>query len=220
MKVKAVKLSAYILKIDSGFAPNPFGRYCTLACCKPTIRRNAEVGDIIVGTAAASSNRPGHLIYAMKVKQILPYPQYWADPRFAHRKPSKQTAITRCGDNIWHRVKGKWKVVPGAFHDAMHEQRDTSGENVLIATEFHYFGKAAIPVDKEFKSLLATTQGHKNTLDEGTIKRFWNWMEDEAQRRNGKTRGRIDAPMDFTDDAQLIRCHEIEDDDVEESGLC
>jgi hypothetical protein len=45
-------------------------------------------------------------------------------------------------------------------------------------------------------------------------------MEDEAQRRNGKTRGRIDAPMDFTDDAQLIRCHEIEDDDVEESGLC
>jgi len=30
------------LKHDSGFVPNPFHGYCTLACCKPQIRRKAR----------------------------------------------------------------------------------------------------------------------------------------------------------------------------------
>jgi hypothetical protein len=34
-----MKLSAYIITVDSGPVPNPFGRYRTLACCKTTIRR-------------------------------------------------------------------------------------------------------------------------------------------------------------------------------------
>ena len=66
-----MKLSAYIMTSDTGFAPNPFGRYCTLACCKATIRRHAEEGDVIVGVASAGFPKPGHLIYAMKVKYVL-----------------------------------------------------------------------------------------------------------------------------------------------------
>ena len=33
---------SYIVAYDSGFAPNPFHGTCTLACCKPTIRRTAH----------------------------------------------------------------------------------------------------------------------------------------------------------------------------------
>ena len=40
--IRAVKLMAYIVRHDSGFSPNPFGGVCTLACCKPAIRRSAE----------------------------------------------------------------------------------------------------------------------------------------------------------------------------------
>src|SRR5262249_12272801 len=113
-----MKLSAYIITYDTGFAPNPFGHHCTLACCKPTIRRNAERGDIIVGTAPPRLPKPGHLIYAMRVKQVLSYQEYWKDSRFAHRKPSQATPIRRRGDNIWHRdASGAWKVAPGACHD-------------------------------------------------------------------------------------------------------
>lgn len=93
-----MKLSAYIMMVDSGFSPNPFGRCCTLACCKPTIRRNAKVVDIIVDTASGSSATPSHLIYAMRVKCVLPYQKYWNDPRFAHRKPCQKSAISRRGD--------------------------------------------------------------------------------------------------------------------------
>src|SRR5438105_4647332 len=68
-----MKLSAYIISVDSGFAPDPFGHHCTLACCKPTIRSRAEPGDIIVGTAAAHFPHAGRLIYAMHVREVLPY---------------------------------------------------------------------------------------------------------------------------------------------------
>ncbi len=44
-----MRIYAYILKVDSGFAPNPFHGWCTLACCKPAIRRKARPGDWIVG---------------------------------------------------------------------------------------------------------------------------------------------------------------------------
>ena len=207
-----MKLSAYIITVDAGFSPNPFGRYCTLACCKPTIRRKAEVGDIIVATASARFPKPGHLVCAMKVKSVLPYQEYWRSPKFAPRKPSQKTAISRRGDNIWRCEKGRWKVVANAFHDESQRDRDTSGENVLIATEFYYFGRAAVSVPTRFRSLLATTQGHKNTFDSNSIIRFWNWVESKAPKR-----GRIADPFDFTDAACVAQCHEIEEEDVEEA---
>jgi hypothetical protein len=35
----------YVVKHDGGFAPNPFHGFCTLACCKPKIRKGAKEGD-------------------------------------------------------------------------------------------------------------------------------------------------------------------------------
>ncbi len=43
-------IHSYIVRYDSGFAPNPFYGFCTLATCKPDIRKHAQVGDWIVGT--------------------------------------------------------------------------------------------------------------------------------------------------------------------------
>lgn len=208
-----MKLSAYIITVDAGFAPNPFGHYCTLACCKPTIRRCAKEGDIVVGTASARSPMSGKLIYAMKVKYVVPYKCYWMDSRFASRKPSPKTAISRRGDNIWHFEDGRWRVVAGAFHDMSHLERDISGTNALISTDFFYFGNQAVAVPKRFIRLLATTQGHKNTFDSAKIKSFWNWVKSKAEKS-----GRIGNPFEFTDDGCRAQCNEIEEDDLEESN--
>jgi hypothetical protein len=211
-----MKLSAYIIRIDSGFAPNPFGHHCTLACCKPTIRRRAEPGDIIIGTASSRYPHGGCLIYAMRVKEVLTYQEYWKDPRFAYRKPSLATPISRRGDNIWHPgPSGEWEVVPGAGHDESARERDTSGENVLIATEFFYFGREAIPVPGKFSSLLARTQGHKNTDDPEVINSFWDWLCREAPRR-----GRIADPSEFDEVGCRNECLAVEDEDVPEDETC
>ena len=45
-----VKVYSYVMTHDYGFAPNPHGEYCTLACCKPRIRSSAGVDDLVIGT--------------------------------------------------------------------------------------------------------------------------------------------------------------------------
>lgn len=188
-----MKLSAYVVSVDSGFSPNPYGRRCTLACCKPTIRRNAEPGDIIVGSGSVRCGLAGQLIYAMRVGEVLPFQTYW--DRYPSKRPSLRTAVSRRGDNIWHaNAAGLWRGVRGALHNETHRARDLRGENALIAEEFYYFGREAIVVPKRFASILATTQGHKNTFDAARIGRFWAWLSRAAPRI-----GRLAQPAEFTD---------------------
>ena len=49
-----MRLFSYVVAHDTGFSPNPFFGYCTLACCKPVIRRSAQAGDWVVGLGRTS----------------------------------------------------------------------------------------------------------------------------------------------------------------------
>lgn len=99
-----MSLFSYIIEHDLGFAPNPFHGACTLACCKPRIRKKAAVGDYILGTGAVKPNLRGHICYWMRVDEILTFDQYWADYRFRRKKPVMSgTTFLRYGDNIYHR---------------------------------------------------------------------------------------------------------------------
>ena len=94
-------LYSYVVVHDAGFAPNPFGDFCTLATCKPKIRLRAQVGDWIVGAGSARNVGSGKLLYAMRVAEILPLEKYARDARFGDKvaKP-KGIEEERCGDNI------------------------------------------------------------------------------------------------------------------------
>lgn len=129
-----MRLYVYVLTHDTGFAPNPFHGYCTLATCKPVIRRGADIGDWVVGVGSTQNGQEGQLIYAMRVEEAMSFEEYWTDPRFQLKKP----ALTgdqefRCGDNIYHRdpATGDWIQAPG-YHsfengcqDPYHVERDT-----------------------------------------------------------------------------------------------
>ncbi|WP_259016597.1 Nmad2 family putative nucleotide modification protein [Emticicia fluvialis] len=73
------KIYSYVLRLDDGSAPNPFGGICTLTICKPVIRRTARVGDWVIGTGSKNvviekGTRPidfsDSLVYAMKITDI------------------------------------------------------------------------------------------------------------------------------------------------------
>lgn len=70
-------LYSYVLRVDDGAAPNPYGGVCTLTICKPAIRRKAEPGDWIVGLgptrAPDGRNLARHVVYAMKVSRSMPF---------------------------------------------------------------------------------------------------------------------------------------------------
>lgn len=99
-----VRLFSYILRHNDGFAPNPFHGWCTLACCKPVVRRVAKRGDWVVGLTSGSAG----VVYVMQVDEKLTFAEYWADPRFACKKPSWtcDDPEHRCGDNIYRPLGG------------------------------------------------------------------------------------------------------------------
>jgi Nucleotide modification associated domain 2 len=72
-------LFSYCIPYDDGAAPNPFWGLCTLAICKPRIRRSANAGDWVVGTGSVVSpvgNVSGAVVYAMLVTQKVTMEDY------------------------------------------------------------------------------------------------------------------------------------------------
>jgi hypothetical protein len=72
-------LFTYTVRVDRGSAPNPFWGICTLAICKPSIRRVAKPGDWIVGFGSKNANgvdHSGKVVYAMQVHQVMTFSEY------------------------------------------------------------------------------------------------------------------------------------------------
>jgi len=151
------ELFSYIVPTDSGFAPNPFGAICTLACCKPKIRQYANVGDWIIGTTPAPDK--GKLVYAMRVDRGLTFDLYWQFPEYECKKPTKDSG---CGDNIYKMgIAGELVQVKNLSHSEKHIKSDTSVNRVLISKTFYYFGANAVEIPKKYSSLIQSNQGHK-----------------------------------------------------------
>lgn len=161
-----MKLYSYVVMHDTGFAPNPFFGYCTLACCKPKIRQTAEKGDWVVGlTPRAAGNR---IVYFMRVDDVLEsFGKYWTDSRFRTKKPGNTGGLrTKCGDNIYQPLpSGGYRQLRsmhsnGDLEDEGNKTHDLSGKRILISETFAYFGSDALPLPLELQSLVVT-RGHR-----------------------------------------------------------
>jgi hypothetical protein len=197
-----MKLSSYVMTVDGGFAPNPYGTYCTLVCCKPRIRKYAEPGDVVAGFTSAKTGHPGRLIYAMRVNEVLPMDEYAKDARFHYKIPSGRDARTRAGDNIWYRAtSGHWKLRPGAAHQRKDFKRDVGGVNALIASEFYYFGRQPKDLGDRFQDIVPQGIGHRNCTDPKLIDSFWTWLVKHSPRR-----GMFGSPSDVEDGDCVTSC--------------
>lgn len=166
-----MKLYSYILRYDHGFAPNPFFGYCTLACCKPDIRRVAKAGDWIVGLTPKSF---GHEIaYYMKVSEVIPnFDAYWRDARFKLKRPNPRgDALHRSGDNIYEPLgEGKYRQLPSwhsrppftSTEDPQEAERDLGGLRVLVSKDFAYFGSNPVPRPPSLECLIIGEKHRSN----------------------------------------------------------
>lgn len=178
-----VRLFSYVVASDSGFAPNPFWGSCTLATCKPAIRRTARVGDWVAGLSPkASGNR---LVYAMRVAEVMPIDSYFADPRFQVKKPDPSGGRVRArGDNIYAPgpVPGQLRQLPSLHsridggEDLAHARRDLGGLNVLVSDEFWYFGGSGPPLPDHL-SVLIGGRGHKNRFPPDVVEEFLAFLQ-------------------------------------------
>lgn len=179
-----MRLFSYVVTHDTGFSPNPFWGYCTLADCKPAIRRTASVGDWIVGLSPKKSGN--RMIYAMQVSEILPYRDYYYDERFAPKIPdlAAKLVVSKCGDNIYQPLPdGGFRQLQSMHSDGLDENlrtkmHDLGGRNVLIARRFHYFGSRALELPEELYEL-KVGRAHKNNFPGDTLAVFLNFIADK-----------------------------------------
>lgn len=96
---------SYKMVRDYGFAPNPFHGFCTLANCKPTIRKGAQINDWIIGTGSKGMGYINRLIYIMQVSEKITFQEYWENEKFQRKKPILNGSRAQLhGDNIYHKL--------------------------------------------------------------------------------------------------------------------
>lgn len=194
-----MRLFSYIVRHDSGFAPNPFHGHCTLAACKPKIRQEAKIGDWVVGLSACGVR----VVYAMKVDEKLDFATYWHDHRFQCKRPSNATRAQRRGDNIYEPLgNGQFRQLPSLHskppfgdEDPQSKSQDLSGKYVLVAKDFVYFGADGPPVPAELE-FLRVGRGHRCHFKPEELQELLVWVD-------GQRLGRLGTPADW---CQTKRC--------------
>lgn len=199
-----MKLYSYVIDHDYGFAPNPFFGICTLATCKPEIRKHAVVGDYVVGTGCARQKRQGVLVYCMRVEEITTYDAYWTDPRFERKRPFLRSSKMRSfGDNIYHRSPstGDW-CQASSFHslrdgspNPLNVNHDTHSEKVVISSDFTYWGGSGPQIPLSFRNYkgddICAKRGYRVNFVDGLVPDFVAWM------RGLNEHGYVGRPLDW-----------------------
>lgn len=203
-------LYLYVVDRDFGFAPNPFHGVCTLATCKPKIRKVAKVGDWIMGVGGRRLSATGKCVFLLRVSEILTFNDYWADTRFEKKKPLRNgSLVMMVGDNIYHKEGADDLWVQEDSHHSNPDgscnsenlTRDTGSTNVLVSEHFYYFGKSALPVN-------LTSIGYKNGV--GHSKKSLSdkavaAMIDKIKQQNKNGINLIqDDPFDFSDASKRV----------------
>ena len=198
------RLYSYVVARDYGFAPNPFYDTCTLATCKPDIRKHAKVGDWIIGTGSRQSNRDGYLIYVMLVSETLPFDEYWKSSRFrqkrANLRGSKKQAF---GDNIYSKdSRGEWHQ-----EDSHHSYRDGSAnshnishdtqvDRLLFSADYAYWGDSGPQIPQVFRNYegfdICAKRGYKCRFPKDLVRGFIAWF------RSLKALGYLGEPADWS----------------------
>ncbi len=198
-----MRLFTYVVARDYGFAPNPFYGICTLATCKPVIRKTAAVGDWIVGVGSKKYSRSGFLVYAMQVSEVITFNQYWNRGRFCRKRTNLRGSMKQAyGDNIyykdgtgqWHQQDSHHSYSDGSLnpHNTRH---DTKVDRVLIGENYMYWGGSGPKIPRRFRNYggydVCALRNHRCKFPKKLIVDFVEWL----QSLDGS--GRLGEPLNW-----------------------
>lgn len=198
-----MRLFSYVVARDYGFAPNPFFGVCTLATCKPKIRRVAILADWVIGTGSSKRNRMGYLVYAMRITETMTFNEYWTDQRFRRKKPnlrgSKKQAF---GDNIYckdgnenWRQQDSHHSYQGGAPNRFNIENDTQTDRILISTDYAYWGGSGPEIPHKFRNYngfdICAGRNHKSKFPEALVNEFIVWF------RSLGSNSYLGAPLDW-----------------------
>lgn len=87
------------------------------------------------------------------------------------------------GDNIYHLGAAGWvqadshHSLEGGKPNSVNIKTDTSGLNVLVSTNYFYFGHRSISVPQEFSKVLCDVRDYCKVKDHGCATAFISWVQ-------------------------------------------
>ena len=180
------RLFTYKVAQDGGSAPNPFHGLCTLAICKPAIRRVARKGDVIVGLGCKNDSH--RIVYCMVVEASVTWENYIAGCKLGNlaeitlnKRQNLKGKIPKNendqGDCIWKDAKVSSSPLDSwSGHGEEDFERDViNGKNVLIGTTYWYFGKGdqlQIILPDDLEKIIPYGQGHRSDANNAYREQF------------------------------------------------
>lgn len=195
-------LFSYVIVEDSGFAPNPFGGFLTLACCKQRIRTVASVGDYIIGTGSSRTVGTTKLVYAGEISEVVTMEDYGKLAKFKIKQPSESGPWwKRLGDSIYAKTEGRWKQHANLSHGTNRMELDLSGKNILICKRFWYFGDHPEEIPTQFHEFIKKGPAHKRIQETPLVKQFLAWLNKKPTGIRSTDHLRDDQPQKCTPQA-------------------
>lgn len=190
----------YVVDRDFGFAPNPFHGLCTLATCKPAIRRVAKESDWIIGMGGGRLKATGRCIFAMKVSRSITFNEYWTNSKYQDKRPVRNGSLKMIvGDNIYHQSNGEWQQLdshhshPDGSPNIHNVTNDTKSDAVLVSDHFFYFGSAAAQIPTPIlQGLGYKNQRSHRTFDSAAAQPLTSFIE-----TNFRSNRLLGDPFDF-----------------------
>jgi|GEM_PF-465340 hypothetical protein len=195
-----MRVVSYKMTDNTGFAPNPFFGYLTLATCKPGIRASRCPGikdgeEWLAGftSFALDGSLVGQekLVFLMRVDEVLTIEDYYLDARFSLKIPDTKhkSPVFRAGDNIYRKdpnLTDGFEQLASPFHTEGSKKDDLDGKNVLIAKEFWYFGVNPLVIPDVYRPSVpkgAARYGY-GTYDSGKILGLINFVSKVADGKH------------------------------------
>ncbi len=179
-----MRLFSYCIPFDDGAAPNPFWGVCTLAICKPRIRKVARVGDWIAGVGSKNVRGKSYekkLVYAMKVtdKKTMEEYDFHCIMELSNKIPdmTSDDLRRRAGDSIYDFARESGPKLRDSVHNEGESLNDLSGKYVLLSNHFYYFGDKAILLPEGLWPIVKQGQWHKSNANEFYKLDFVDWLE-------------------------------------------
>ena len=186
-----MNLYTYRLTVDSGDAPNPFGNICSLAICKPKIRKTCNIGDWIVGLVSQTlinktkgdKKEVNNILYAMKVTQKLTFEEYdiLCNSYYINKLPKND----KKGDCIYYKKNNIYKQRKNYCHNLQNMKTDIGGKFVILSNDFYYFGKNSIEIPLHLKPIINKQQGHQKQKNKNYINDFIKFIKTQKKGING-----------------------------------
>jgi hypothetical protein len=215
-----MNLYSYCLRWDDGAAPNPYWGICTLAICKPAIRRTAKINDWVVGLGSANSplgDISDQVVYAMRVTDIR---SLWGYDILCQSKHSSKVPDwwsvdfrRRVGDCVYDYSQGSPPRMRMGVHDEVNRERDLGGVNSLISNHFYYFGDKPVPLPLSLRSLIHSTQGHKVTANQAHLGDFVEWINSSFEPKKLYGEPQLKNEFELNDVLTICARRDLEDQD-------